>query len=98
MKPLAIFLVILVIAALAGVGYLYFTSNITVSFVSVTATDPASQLDTFDQVKAAVENDTFVGTRYSSAPLQERRTISSTPGPCIWRTNPFSLPTPLRSR
>ena len=69
MKPLAIFLVILVIAALAGIGYLYFTSNITVSFVSVTATDPASQLDTFDQVKAAVENDTFVGTRYSSAPL-----------------------------
>lgn len=69
MKPLAIFLVILVIAALAGIGYLYFTSNITVSFVSVTATDPASQLDTFDQVKAAVENDTFVGTRYSSVPL-----------------------------
>ena len=69
MKPLAIFLVILVIAALAGIGYLYFTSNITVSFVSVTATDPASQLDTFDQVKAAVGNDTFVGTRYSSAPL-----------------------------
>lgn len=69
MKPLAIFLVILVIAALAGVGYLYFTSNVVVSFVSVTATDPASQLDTFSQIKSAVENETFVGTRYSSAPL-----------------------------
>jgi len=69
MKPLAIFLVILVIAALAGVGYLYFTSKVVVSFVSVTATDPVSQLDAFNQVKDATENDTFVGTRFSTAPL-----------------------------
>ena len=69
MKPLAIFLVILVIASLAGVGYLYFTSNIVVSFVSVTATDPVTQPDVFDQVKTATENGAFVGTLYSSAPL-----------------------------
>ena len=43
MKPLAIILVILVLAALVGVGYLYFTSNLTVSFSSVVATDPVNQ-------------------------------------------------------
>ena len=45
MKPLAIILVILVLAALVGVGYLYFTANLTVTFASVTATDPLTQTD-----------------------------------------------------
>lgn len=69
MKPLAIILVILVLAALVGVGYLYFTANLTVTFASVTATDPLTQTDVFNQLKASLENDTFVGTRYSTVPL-----------------------------
>lgn len=69
MKPLAIFLVILVIAALVGVGYLYFTSNLTVSFASVVATDPMDQPDAFNQIKNALESETFVGTKFSALPL-----------------------------
>ena len=69
MKPLAILLVLLVIAALVGVGYLWFTSNLTVSFSSVVATDPVTQADAFSQIRASLENETFVGTKYSSAPL-----------------------------
>ena len=65
MKPLAILLVLLVIAALVGVGYLWFTSNLTVSFSSVVATDPVSQADVFNQIRASVENETFVGTLFS---------------------------------
>ena len=66
MKPLAIILVILVLAALVGVGYLYFTSNLTVSFSSVVATDPVNQTEAFSQIRTAVENETFIGTRFSS--------------------------------
>ncbi len=69
MKPLAIILIILVLAAFVGVGYLYFTSNLTVAFSSVVATDPVDQTEAFSQIKAAVENETFVGTRFSSEPL-----------------------------
>ena len=69
MKPLAVFLVILVIAALIGVGFLWFSSSLTVTFSSVVATDPVSQANAFGEIRTAVENGTFVGTRYSSAPL-----------------------------
>lgn len=69
MKPLAIILVILVLAALVGVGYLYFTSNLTVSFSSVVATDPVNQTEAFSQIRTAVENETFIGTRFSSEQL-----------------------------
>lgn len=69
MKPLAIILVILVLAALVSVGYLYFTSNLTVSFSSVVATDPVNQTEAFSQIKAAVEDETFIGTRFSAEQL-----------------------------
>ena len=69
MKPLAIFLVILVLAALAGVGYLYFNASLTVTYGSVVATDPVTQPDVFTQIRASLENDTFVGTRYGTADL-----------------------------
>ena len=69
MKPLAILLVLLVVAALVGVGYLWFTGNLTVSFSSVIATDPVSQTDVFNRIRTSVENETFVGTKFSQAPL-----------------------------
>ncbi|MBR4576344.1 MAG: hypothetical protein IKO25_04005 [Clostridia bacterium] len=69
MKPLAILLVILVIAALAGVGYLYTSANFTVAFSSVVATDPLNQADYFAGLKSSLESKTFAGTEYSSAPL-----------------------------
>ncbi len=69
MKPLAVFLVILVIAALAGIGWLYFNSNLTVTFSACVATDPLTQESVFSELKSSVEADSFVGTRFSSAPL-----------------------------
>ena len=66
MKPLAIFLVILVLAAVIGIGYLYFTSNLTVTFSSCIVTDPVTQTDAFDQLKTSLETNTFVGTRFGS--------------------------------
>ena len=72
MKPLAIILIILVLAALVGVGYLYFTSNLTVTFSSVVATDPVDQAEAFDQVRTSVENETFIGTKYSAEQLAGR--------------------------
>ena len=68
MKPLAIILVLLVLAALVGVGYLWFSSTVEVTFSSVVATDPTTQADAFTQIRNAVDNETFVGTRYSTAP------------------------------
>ena len=69
MKPLAIFLVLLVIAAMAGVGWLWYSSNMTAVCTDCVATDPVTQADAFSQIKTSLENETFVGTKYSSAPL-----------------------------
>ena len=69
MKPLAVILILLVLAALVGVGYLYFTSNLTVAFDSVVATDPLSQSDFFARIRSEVETETFTGTRYTDEPV-----------------------------
>lgn len=69
MKAAAVLLVILLVAALAGVGFLYFSSNLEVTFASVTATDPVTQLDAFNRLKSSLEDGTFVGTLYDTAPL-----------------------------
>ncbi len=69
MKPFAIILILLVLAALVGVGYLWYSSGVSVTFTSVVATDPVSQPEVFGQIKEAVENETFVGTKYTSEPL-----------------------------
>ena len=54
MKPLAILLVVLVLAALAGVGWFYFNSTLSVSFSSCTAVDPVTQADVFARLKESV--------------------------------------------
>ena len=69
MKPFAIILIILVLAAVVGVGWLYFNANLTVAFSSCIATDGVTQPDYFDQLKKEVENGSFIGTRYSAADL-----------------------------
>ena len=51
MKPFAIILVVLVIAALAGLGWMFFSSRLDVSFESCAATDPLTQADVFSQLK-----------------------------------------------
>jgi len=70
MKPFAIILIILVLAAVAGVGWLYLSANLTVSFESCIATDGVTQSDFFDQVKKQVANGSFIGTLYGDQDLQ----------------------------
>lgn len=69
MKAIAIILVILLVAALAGVGILYFNSSLQVTFDSVIVTDPVTQQEAFSQLKSSLESETFVGTRFSTAQL-----------------------------
>ena len=43
MKYAAIFMVLVLIASLVGVGYLYLTTNVTVQAVGVTAVEASTQ-------------------------------------------------------
>ena len=69
MKIAAVILIILVLAAVCAVGYLYLNANLDVRFVSCIASDGVSQVETFNMLKKKVENSTFVGTRFSSDSL-----------------------------
>ena len=48
MKAAAIILIVLVLAAVCAVGYLYLNANLDVRFVSCIATDGIDQLETFN--------------------------------------------------
>ena len=65
MKPFAIILIILVLAAVGGLGYLYLTSNLDVRFVSCVATDAVSQAEYFDTLRSKLDSSAFIGTRFS---------------------------------
>ena len=69
MKPFAIILIILVLAAVVGIGWLYFNANLTVVFDSCIATDGVTQAEYFDQLKKQVSGGTFIGTLYGGKDL-----------------------------
>lgn len=69
MKPLGIILIILVLAAVVGVGYLYFTAKLDISFRECIATDGMTQIDYFNNLKSKLASSAFVGTRYSNDDL-----------------------------
>ena len=66
MKIFAVILIVLVLAAVCAVGYLYLNANLDVRFVSCIATDAVSQLDYFNGLKSSLAASTFVGTRFSA--------------------------------
>ena len=66
MKPFALILIVLVLAAVCAVGYLYLTARLNVQFVSCIATDAISQADYFNELKAKLASSSFAGTRFSS--------------------------------
>ena len=70
MKVFAIFLIVLVLAAVCGIGYLYLTAKLDVRFVSCVATDAVSQLDYFENLNDKLKSSTFTGTRFSSGDLE----------------------------
>ena len=65
MKAAAIILVVLCIAALAGVGYLYMTANMTVIATGVSAVEASAQPEMFDSLKKQAESGNLIGTRFS---------------------------------
>ena len=69
MKYAAIFMVLVLIASLVGVGYLYLTANVTVQAVGVTAVEASTQPALFEELARQVENRQVLGTAYTSAPL-----------------------------
>lgn len=69
MKYAAIFMVLVLIASLVGVGYLYLTANVTVQAVGVTAVEAPTQPALFEELARQVENRQVLGTAYTSAPL-----------------------------
>ena len=66
MKVFGIILIVLVLAAVGGIGYLYLNAKLDVRFVTCIATDAVSQLDYFDSLKSDLASSTFTGTRFTS--------------------------------
>lgn len=71
MKYIAILTVLLLIASLIGVGYLYLTSNVTVEAIGVVAVEASSQPEMFERLRQQVESHAVIGTAFTSQPLQD---------------------------
>lgn len=69
MKYIAIFTVLLLIACLIGVGYLYLTSNVTVEAIGVVAVEASTQPEMFERLRQQVESHSVIGTAFTSQPL-----------------------------
>ena len=64
MKPIAILLILLCIAALAGVGYLYVTSNVVIEGYGCIAYETSQRPDIFDALKTGAVSDSFTKTLF----------------------------------
>lgn len=67
MKAFGIFLIILCLLAMTGVGYLYLTANLTVEACGVTAMEATDQQALFDELQARTEKGTLIGTPFTAA-------------------------------
>ncbi len=67
MKYFAILTVLILIAALVGVGYMYMTANIYVEAVGAVATDALSQSELFEELREQVRLGAVIGTPYVGA-------------------------------
>ena len=65
MKVFAICLVVLVLAAVIGIGWLYLNARMDIRFESCIANDGVTQAEVFNNVISRVKNDTFIGTRFT---------------------------------
>ena len=71
MRPVAVILLLICLAAAGLTGYLYFTANVTVADITCVAVDAADRRDVFQELKKQTENDTFAGTPFDTANLGE---------------------------
>ena len=70
MKAAAIILIVLVLAAVGAMGYLYLKAELTVRFDSCIATDAMSQTEYFSLLKEQADSSSFVGTRFTGGSLE----------------------------
>ena len=77
MKPLGIILIILVLAAIVGFGYLDLNARIDVLFKECIATDAMTQLDYFDSLKAKVNRRPLSAPASAAKGLRRLTSISS---------------------
>ncbi len=66
MKVAAILMVIVLVASIGGVGYLYLTANVTVVAVGVTATEATAQQAAFEQYRDALAAGSATGTIFQT--------------------------------
>ena len=69
MKPAAILLMVLCLAALAGVGWLYFSADLTVEEVSCVAYAAQDQPAVFQALKDQLASGSFTGTPFDASGL-----------------------------
>jgi len=64
-KPAAILVLILCLAAVGGLVFLYLQSTVTVTALECVAVDAVNQLEAFEALRAQLASDTFTGTRFT---------------------------------
>ena len=69
MRVFAVIMIVLVLAAVIGVGYLYLNARLDIRFDSCIATDGATQAELFSTLKAKLKAQTFIGTLFSNDEL-----------------------------
>ena len=69
MKYVAIVMVLVLVLALVGVGWLYFTANVSVDAVGVIAVEASTQSDYFDSLKDQLNAGHLSGTVFSTDAL-----------------------------
>ena len=67
MKYVAWLMVVLLLCAFGGFGYLYMTANIVVASIALSTQPAADQQALFDDLKARLENGTALGTVFQPA-------------------------------
>ena len=67
MKPLGITLLILLLVCIIGVGYLYFNAGLTVTRVSVSATEALHAPELLEHVRKQMEQGSVTGTRFADS-------------------------------
>ena len=71
LKYIAIFMTILVVVTLLLVGYFFATASVRIVAYGAQTKQCAEDQAEFDQIKAAVKDETFVGTRFSYEEMGE---------------------------
>ena len=79
MKAAAILVLVLCLAALGGLGWLYMNSTVTAVYADCIATDAVTQLDTYTRLTDSLASGTLVGTPFT-------RNVPVSPEDCVFYT------------